>query len=270
MRSRLVLATGLLVLLGAFDLDRLKPVARHFMPRGLIEISGLAVATPDSVFAHNDEHAIVYEVDLRSGKAVRAFALGDPTIPGDFEGIAVRDGRVYLITSDGMLYEAMIGAHRDRVRFHRYDTGVGAACEVEGLSASPEPEGFLILCKRAHEKRPNGQIEIYSWDLEDRTAAEVPAIDASVRALLSKEERRDFRPSGIEWDEPNRRLLIVSARAQLIVALGFDGSLRGRRALISGQHPQAEGITLMPDGRVVVADEGAGQGPGRITIFEGI
>ena len=100
------------------------PDHQFFLPQGLSEISGLAVASPNTVYAHNDEYAIVYEIALDTGKALKAFALGKPTVKGDFEDIAVRGGNVYLLASDGHLYEAPIGEHRQRVRYNVYDTGV--------------------------------------------------------------------------------------------------------------------------------------------------
>src|ERR1700704_3308634 len=82
---------------------RQAPAKQFYLPDGLREISGLAVASNNTVYAHDDNYAIVYEVDLNLQKAIRAFALGKPTVRGDFEDIAVRDGSVYLLTSDGYL-----------------------------------------------------------------------------------------------------------------------------------------------------------------------
>ena len=52
--------------------------SNHFqLARGLTEISGLAVASENSVYAHNDEHGIIYEIALSNGEIVAAFALGE-------------------------------------------------------------------------------------------------------------------------------------------------------------------------------------------------
>ncbi len=107
------------------------------LPSELNEVSGLAAAGPDSVFTHDDEFAIVYEFRLTDGHILRTFALGDPTIEGDFEGIAAADGRVFLVTSDGLIYSAAPGENGKRVPYRVYDSGVGPRCEVEGLSQAP-------------------------------------------------------------------------------------------------------------------------------------
>ena len=78
------------------DPQQLGDAQNHFqLARGLTEISGLAVASENSVYAHNDEHGIIYEIDLSSGAILAAFALGEPTVQADFEGIAVFGQRIY-------------------------------------------------------------------------------------------------------------------------------------------------------------------------------
>ena len=77
---------------------RQAPAKEFYLPEGLREISGLAVASNNTVYTHDDNYAIVYEVDLNLQKAIKAFALGKPTVKGDFEDIAVRDGYVEGIT----------------------------------------------------------------------------------------------------------------------------------------------------------------------------
>jgi len=113
------------------------------LPSGLAEVSGLAVASDRTVYAHDDEHGIVYEIDVLSGEMGAIFALGHPTIRGDFEGIATYDGLIYLITSDGLLFETQIGAHKERVPFNSYSTGIGEFCEIEGLTVKQANSIFL-------------------------------------------------------------------------------------------------------------------------------
>ncbi|MEE9329547.1 MAG: hypothetical protein V3V30_05360, partial [Parvularculaceae bacterium] len=117
------------------------PVERFELKFSLAEISGLVAATPTSVFAHNDEHAIIHEVSLIDGKILRSFALGKPTIAADFEGITRRGQFLYLVTSKGIIYETLIGEDRSRVRYNIYDTGLKSTCEIEGITTDTE-DGF--------------------------------------------------------------------------------------------------------------------------------
>jgi len=241
----------------------------HFqMARGLTEISGLAVASDHSVYAHNDEHGIIYEVALSSGEIISAFALGEPTTQADFEGVAAFDGRIYLVTSTGLVYEAVIGAHRDRVRYNVFDTGVGEICEVEGLTQGPEPAEFLLICKTAREKALEGRLVIFNWSLADRMPVVAPWLNVPLSGILTRQEREYFRPSAIEWRSQSNSLLILSARNQLLVSLHRDGTILSKKSLLRATHPQAEGIAIMPSGKLVIADEGTMRMPGGLTVYE--
>ena len=57
------------------------------------------------MLAHDDERAVIYEIDFRNEGLVKAWAFGDTPARGDFEGIAVSPTRVWLVASNGRLFE---------------------------------------------------------------------------------------------------------------------------------------------------------------------
>jgi len=238
------------------------------LAKGLIEISGLAAASESSVYAHNDEHGIVYELSLNDGKILSAFALGDPTVKGDFEGIAVGDGRIYLLTSSGLIYEAPKGANRERVKFNIFDTGVGAFCEAEGLAGAPTAGEFLILCKSAFGAPLENHLVIFRWSLSERLAVKAPWMTIPYTDFLAHKEARNFRPSAIEWDAEHKLMIILSARDKRLIAVGLDKRIAYTKKLPAKLHLQAEGAAIMAPGDLVIADEGAGRGPGKLSIYK--
>lgn len=237
------------------------------LPTELSEVSGLAVAGPDSVFTHDDEYAIIYEFRLGDGHIARAFALGEPTLEGDFEGIAAADDRVFLVTSDGLIYSALPGENARRVSYRVYDSGIGPRCEVEGLSQAPEAGELLLLCKRFRNDSEQARLEIYRWKIGSDRAEAAPFLSLPLEELFGEDEAAEFRPSGIEWHPASGRLLIVSARNHAVLALDRHGMLLERHRLDPARHPETEGITLMPDGRWVLADEGSRTREGRLTTY---
>lgn len=265
-RPVILLAAG--VVLGAA-----KPVdeARRFsLPQGLEEISGLAIASPTSVFAHNDEHAIVYEIELERGRVRRAFALGEPTLEGDFEGIARAGDRVFLITSDGLIYAAQIGRHRQRVAYTVHDSGIGPRCEIEGLTLGPVAGELLILCKRARRDGLNPatrRLTVYRWKIDSEHAVETPFLSLPLADLLAEEERPDFRPSGIDWDGRTKRLSIVSGRNRIMLTFDREGALIEKRRLSARPHPMTEGIAMLGGRWLALADEGSATRRGRLTVY---
>lgn len=237
------------------------------LPSALAEVSGLAAAGPDSVFTHNDEHAIVYEVRITDGQVLRTFALGEPTIEGDFEGIATAGEHIFLVTSDGLIYQAQPGENRERVPYKVHDSGIGAKCEVEGLSQAPEPDYLLLLCKRLRNEEQEARLEIYRWRIGTEHAAEEPWLTKPLEQLVDKDERAEFRPSGLEWDMHAGELLVASARNRLVLTFDREGQLLSRRRLDRNRHPKTEGITVLADRRLVLADEGSRTRKGRITAY---
>lgn len=253
-----------------------KPLKNHIktfsLVRGMKEISGLAVASENSVFAHGDEDAIIYEIDLTDGKVIRAFALGKPTLSGDYEGIAAYDDHIYIITSNGFLYESEYGEHQARVKFNAYDTGVGEFCEVEGLSLAPFegriPE-FIILCKEAKVDAYKDKITLFRWSLQNRKPLTEPWLSIECKTVLTDEKDcKKFLPSGVAWKPDEHLLFIISAVGHRIIEMSDTGELVTEGRLKKKYHPQAEGITIMPDGRVIISDEAEGAGSGRLAIFK--
>lgn len=241
------------------------PVRTINLSKGLLEISGLAAGEGDTVYAHNDEHGIVYRINLQNGDILSAFALGDPTVKEDFEGVAVVGERVYLVTSGGLLYEAPLGKHRQRVRYNIFDTGAGAFCEIEGLAPGPAADEFLLLCKGARKQSLAARLVMFKWRLSDRRAVEEPWLNIPWADFLSPEEQKGFRPSALEHSRGE--MLILSARNRLFLTLGPDGSVREKASLPVGNHYQAEGVALTSNGDLVIADEGFARRPGRLTIY---
>ena len=238
----------------------------HALPQALNEVSGLAIASEDSVFAHDDERAIIYEIAIATGRTIRWFSLGSPPARGDFEGIAAEGGRIYLITSNGHLLAADIGGHGAHMPFEIHDTGVGTACEVEGMSTAPAAGHLLILCKRPRRGLREGRILIYRWNVESPARVGAPLLDLDVRHLAF-EGGRGLAPSAIEWIPADRQLAILSARDRTLLLLDESGRLLATHRLSATHHRQAEGLAVTGSGEMVIADEGGGGRPATLTVY---
>ena len=263
MKRSLILAATLLAGCGEVQQDTVD----FALPLYMLEVSGLAVAGTDSVFAHDDEHAIVHEIDVETGRVIRSFALGRPTIAGDFEGIATAGGKMYLVTSDGLIYAFEEGANRSRVGYRTHDTGIGPRCEIEGLSRAPGGEHLLILCKRLRRGENVQRLEIYRWELDTEHAPPDPWIEVPLDTFLDRQQQAEFGPTGLEWDEENDRLLIVSARNRLLIDMKIDGSVLNIRQLDSKRHRSVEGIAILPGCRLALADEGSATAKARLALY---
>jgi uncharacterized protein YjiK len=76
---------------------------------------------------------------------------------------------------------------------------------------------------------------------------------------------RQFHPSSVEYDAASGRVLLLSANDNALAELTRDGALVSARAL-TREHVQAEGMAVLADGSLAVADEAAG-GQALLSIF---
>ncbi|MEX2495933.1 MAG: SdiA-regulated domain-containing protein [Woeseia sp.] len=226
------------------------------LPDKLNEISGLAVTEDARLLAVTDEVAIVYELDYSGGRLVKAFALGDPVIRGDFEGIAYFDGRVWLVTSDAVIYAFEEGQDGERVAFDRHDTGLGRFCEFEGLVYRRQDEALLLPCKGVKRGSGLGGLAIFAWSTASNEVLEEKRMALPDRDIAAAIRSGRFSPSGIAIAEQSGNLLIVAARERSIIELDAAGNFLSAKVLPPASHRQAEGIGILPTGELLIADEG--------------
>lgn len=230
------------------------------LPGALSEISGLALVGNSSVYAHGDEAATIFELDFQSGKILRTFSLGRPPAIGDFEAIAVRENEVMLITSAGVIHKAALVPRRRSLEFKTLDLRLGRECEIEGFAPAEAGNGFYAACKKS-----KGRLVIYKWSPEGGAEK---AISLKLKGAVPNPG--EFRVTEIVNDRKSGTLLVLDSAAGAILEVSKSGKSAGYWKL-GGAHPQAEGMALLPDGRIIVADEasqGEGSiGSGRLTLY---
>lgn len=238
------------------------------LPDKLNEISGLALTEDGRLLAVTDESAIVYELDYAEGRLVKAFALGEPTVRGDFEGIASSEGQVWLVTSAGNIYEAREGADGERVAYDEYKTGLGDSCEFEGLAYRPGDRMLLLLCKNIKKKSGLRSLAIFAWSTSSRRILDEGAIALPDRDIAAALRVSRLSPSGLAIDRQSGNLLIVASRQRSVIELDAEGALLSARVLpLTARHPQAEGIEILPSGILLIADEG-GAHRARLAVYQ--
>ena len=226
----------------------------------------MVTAPGDRVFAHDDERAVIYEIDHREERLVKAFAMGGNIAPGDFEGVAYARDRFYLVTSSGRLYESREGEDDERVLFNTYGTGVGESCEVEGLTYEPADETLLLLCKTARSEAVEDHLAVFRWALETREITSDSPWLIPLDPILERIDRRSFHPSGIDRHPESGHYFIVAAQQTAIVEITPAGDLVGVTDFRRRNHRQVEGIAFVSDGTLLLADEG-GNGRARLTWY---
>lgn len=238
--------------------------AQWRLPTRLRELSGLTMMSGDRLFGHDDERAVIYEINYGEGRLVKGFAMGDPPNRSDFEGIAQVDDRFYLVTSSGRIYESREGGDGDRMLYNTYRTGVGQMCEVEGLEFEPSDRSLLMLCKNPRDESLEPSIAVFRWSLAQREVIGPPLLipHAPLRALFD----RKVHPSGIARHPVSGHYFIVAGPEAVLFEVTPAGELVHGVRLDDRVHRQAEGIAFAADGTLFLADEG-GNGRARLTLY---
>lgn len=235
------------------------------LPERLREISGLALSPDGRLFAHDDEQAVIYQLDTSAGRIVKAFALGEASVEtGDFEGLAITpNGDFWMTTSQGRLYRFREAADGAQAAFERFDTGLRNVCEIEGLAYLAAEESLILACKRNEARPMRDTISLHAWRIGANQPA-TPWRQWPEAALTSAAGVENFRPSSLDIDPATGRLLLLSARGAALAEL--DGETIVSARALGAQHTQAEGIAVLADGSLAVSDEG-GDGLALLSIY---
>jgi uncharacterized protein YjiK len=247
-----------------YDADRF---VQWKLPKRLREISGLALDGRQRLFAHDDEHAVIYQLDYAAGRLVKRFSLGSPPLAGDFEGIAVARDRFYLITSRGDLYSAPEGEDGEAVAYDLTRTDLGKRCEIEGLAFLAVSNELLVACKTARESALEDVVAVFRWSLTTNAPSREEPIRLSLAEIGPLTGTQRFHTSGIDVSPGNGNLVLVAARERALLEATLNGELRGATTLPPiHSHPQTEGIALTQQGDLILADEG-GNKKGRLSVY---
>jgi uncharacterized protein YjiK len=238
------------------------------LPKRLREISGLAMTRDNRLLTHNDEKGIVFEIDYRNGTIVKQWELADLSKPvaDDFEGIAVVDDLIYMVTSSGRLYECREGLDGQSVLFNMYATGIGRDCEIESLAYDPDQRVLLLMCKNPLSPELAEQVAIYRWSIDTKRVVDDARTLIPINEFSRHIDDKTFQPSGIERHPVSGNYFVVAARQHAIAEITPEGQVVAVIEMSSDRHAQAEGITFTPDYDIIISDEGKDK-RARLTIY---
>jgi hypothetical protein len=234
---------------------------RIALPRDLAEISGLAYTPDGRLFAHGDERAVVYQIDLASGRLVKRFGIGGPGGPllGDFEDIQVVGDRIFLVTSKGEVLEGREGGDGETRPALRSGRGLGGACETEGMTWDAGSKSLLLLCKQTKGKQWKGQVVILAYSPETGEFEPEPRLVIPEAELQRVTGAKGFAGSAITRHPRSGTYLMLAGPQRLFAEIDSTGKVLGGGKLSAHRHRQPEGIAIAPDLMLLISDEAAGR-----------
>ena len=243
------------------------------LPKILREISGLCKIDAYTVAAVQDEDGEIFFYDLRTEEIVRELKFDKDN---DYEGIACTGDDLYVLRSDGKLFEVLNFREEDDPKVEEYKTGIPVK-DNEGLTFDAKNNRLLI----AGKSEPKGdkyddKRAVFAFDLESKKVIENPiylfdAKDIEKSVKKEKPEIKDLsikiNPSGIAVHPLTDRLYVLSGRDNFLYIFNRNGTPEGIFNLSRRLFKQAEGITFSKDGELLIANEG-GKGKAMLLRFD--
>ncbi len=254
--SRLALADS--------DPKRTAPVAMWLLPPELKEISGIALTADGRLLAHDDNVGRIFVIDPRSGLAVKQFVLGRG-VQGDFEAITVAGSDIYLLDSNGTLYQFREGADGSAVPFAVHDTHLGHECEFESLAYQADSGWLVMPCKKVGKKQLQDQLVIYRWRVAGPDSTRLSMATIPLARLIGSNRWKDFRPSDMTIDPTTGNYVLIASHENGLVEMTPAGEAV-RSGPLPGEHSQPEGVAITKDSILIISDE-TGRRPAAITLY---
>ena len=241
------------------------PIARWILPYHYSEISALTLTPEGHLLAMGDENSEIWEIDYQRGVVTRRFTVGDPAIQADFEALVAANGRLYLMDSKGRIYQTTEGADGSRIGYDEFDPGLGKECEFEGISYDPDAGMLLLACKHVGKGAPDDALVVYRVPPDGAGPASSRIVIPIGQLQAAGAGWKRFEASEITRDPRTGHFVLMSSLQRGLAEITAAGALV-RVAELPGNHRQPEGAAITPEGRLIVADEAAGDRP-VITVY---
>jgi uncharacterized protein YjiK len=230
-----------------FNLE--KPTAQYKLPENLREISGLSAKSATELYCINDEKGNIYLYNTQSQSLSGKYSFGSAA---DYEGIELADGQVFVLNSNGQVTQ--LGSNFEYIQ--TLDLSQKTVTEYEGLAYNPASKTLLLAPKVFA-----GPLKIYNYNLSSKTSGVFYEFTGQYQQL-----GKSLRPSGIAV-APNGDVYLLSSGTKQLVVLPQGKAIPQIFGLKPSLFEQPEGICFLPDGSLVIANEGNNK-KGRIYIFE--
>lgn len=247
------------------------------LPDILHEISGLTYLTDTTIACVQDENGLLFIYDINNNKIQEQLTFN---YDGDYEAITRVGRKLYVLQSDGILFEIIDFTSKDFIKYSYY-TGIPAD-NNEGLCYDPENNRLLIACKGKLGKGPEFKDKrvIYGFDLTSKKLSEEPVYEFDLQVIkqFALDNRINlptrikkkgqvvdpiikFATSAICIHPISSKLYLLSATDHLIFIFNSLGEIEHIEQLDPEIFNKAEGITFFENGDMLITNEGQDKRP---------
>jgi hypothetical protein len=111
-----------------------------------------------------------------------------------------------------------------------------------------------------------GRLAFLRWSVDRGAPAIPPSLTMPLAGVVKGTGTKGFRPSAVERDPRTGNYIAIAGPERAIVEFTAAGVVVASRPLSRKLHRQPEGLALLGDSVLVIADEGANH-PGTVTCY---
>ena len=221
----------------------------------LKEISGVVWDTSkDEFIAHNDEMGKIFYLD-KDTKIVKDEFEFSPK-KGDYEDVAIANGIIYVLRSDGMITKIVTDSSGKRHPIEAGEIELSGTNDFESMFYDASRKALIILCKNcsSDEKKT---VSAYAFYIDSTGFDQKPVftIDAKKIDELSPRETSGFQPSAAAINPKLNQIFILSSGSNQLVITDLNGEVQSVTMLARKLFPQPEGITFKSSGDMYISNE---------------
>lgn len=257
--------------------DLSAPENIYILPSVLHEISGITETDAASIACVQDEHGFVFIYDIFKKQISRQLYFSSH---GDYEGIARVDNTLYVLRSDGVLFE-ITDFRSGKFKSKAYITGIKGK-DNEGLCYDPKNNRLLIAPKviPVTDSKDKDKRLIYGFNLDSKKLTKDPVFEFDLKVIkrfvldnkikvpvkaAKKGQKGEpdikLRISALGIHPLTYKLYVISGPEQLLLVFDMSGRIEYLEMLDRDIFIQPEGITFMKNGDMYISNEGQNRFP---------
>ncbi|TXK70964.1 SdiA-regulated domain-containing protein [Mesonia sp. HuA40] len=226
------------------------------LPRELEEVSGIVYLNDKQLACVQDEMGLIYLYNIVIGKVEQTIEFGPQD---DYEGIAFNGNDLYTVTSAGKIFEIK-SYLSDSININTYQTKLSPKHDIEGFTYNPAKNQLWLAAKQNGHKDEKYK-GVYAFDLTSKRFIEEPIFKLKFDNPIFKElkdvgSKKIFRTSEIAIHPQTKDIYMLDAKIPKLLILNRNWEAEKLIVLDPDQHPQPEGITFSPDGKIFLSNEG--------------
>ncbi|MDP9077444.1 MAG: SdiA-regulated domain-containing protein [Bacteroidota bacterium] len=248
-----------------YDLNN--PV-KYNMPDALTEISGIAFnkGNADTLYAEQDEDGFLFYFKPGTDK-INQLKFGKG---GDYEDVAVSNGWVIMLRSDGILFTFPLKDLKNGETSSNKQIDLLAKGEYEGMYADDASRSVYVLCKHCSVEKASQTTTIFNLKLAadgSLSNAGRSTIDIKKIEELTNQTKINFHPSALAKNPQTNEWYVLSSVNKLLVIADSSWRVKEVYALNPAIFHQPEGMAFDKDNNLYISNEGDKFAPGNVLKF---